>query len=176
MKLLLLGVVLCVATSSNLAAQELPLNVKEWRSAIEVIRLARQTINEGGWYQVEVISGAECMATALEKSWIQLDKSLVDWEYTKLAMNQVLDAPELSSLSLDSDPLSTPYWGRYYVYWNDADGRTKEEVLEAIDRAIDFALSEEQRALEVNANGNQVIEYDIQMMDKLGLPMSQRYR
>ena len=149
--------------------EELPLNVQEWRSVAEVVEFARRKIHDGGWYQVEAISGLECLATALQKSWMELGKSLVDWDYTRLAINVAINAPPWSSLRRDGDPLSIPYWGRYYMYWNDANGRTVEEVIEALDRAIAFAHDQEMIALDIGATGDQLIEYDLRVMDELNL-------
>lgn len=132
MKAICFGAVLAMSISSMSGAQDAPLNVEEWRSASEIIELAKAKIEEGGWYQVEAVPGAACMTTALESSWRELDKTLVDWDYARMAVNQALDAPQLASLSNAEDPLSTPYWGRYYMYWNDAEGRSEEEVLGAL--------------------------------------------
>jgi len=174
MKSYILGLAISIAMICGALAQELPLNAGEWNSTIEVLTEAREKI-ETGWYQVEPIAAHECMATALEKSWSELGKSLVDWDYIKLAMNSALDAPKLSSLVTKDDPLSTPYWGRYYIYWNDAEERTKDDVLAAFDRAIEFAQREERNALEIRATGNQLIDYDIALMDRLGLPMAEKF-
>lgn len=175
MQKFLVGLAMSIAMTTGAAAQNLPLNVEEWRSATEVLASAREKVSKG-WYQVEPVLGAECIATALEKSWSELNKSLVDWDYVKMAMNAAIESPSLESLSLDDDPLSTPYWGRYFIYWNDAEGRTQDEVLAAFDRAISFAHSEEAAALDSKATGDQVIEYDIRLMEQLGLPMAEKFR
>ena len=156
----------------NVAAEELPLNVREWQSAVKILALAQEKISQGGWYQVEATEGAECLATALERSWQELGKSLVDWDYAKLAMDTALNAPRLQSLSIQGDPLATPYWGRYYMYWNDADGRTVEDVLSALHRAVGYAREQVKSALNLNASGDLLIRYDIDMMNKLNLPVS----
>ena len=173
MKRQICGALLLASVAYNVAAEEeIPLNVQEWQETIEILTLAHEKILLGGWYQVKVVEGAECLATSLEKSWQELGKSLVIWDYTKLAIDTVINAPNLQSLSVKGDPLATPYWGRYYMYWNDADGRTVEDVLSAIDRAIEYAREQERNAIEVNASSDLLIEYDVQMMDKFNLSIS----
>ena len=176
MRRYLFGAILGVFMVSNVMAEEAPLNVQEWRSAVEVLALAREKISRGGWYQVEVIERAECLTTALEKSWQELGKSLVDWDYTKLAMDTAISGPSLHTLSEKGDPLATPYWGRYYMYWNDAGGRSAKDVLAALDRAIGYAREQEKNALKVNASGDLLIQFDIRMMDKLNLRIAEKYR
>ena len=79
-------------------------------------------------------------------------------------------------MSIHGDSLATPYWGRYYMYWNDADGRTVEQVLSALDRAVGYAREQERSALNLNASGDLLIQYDIDMMNTLNLPISGRNR
>ncbi len=98
--------------------------------------------------------------------------SLADWDYAKPAMDRATDALRLHSLGIHGDPLETPYWGRYCMYRNDADGRTVEQVLSVLDRVVGYAREQEKSALNLNASGDLLIQYDIDMMNKLNLPIS----
>lgn len=169
MRNLLLGSVLIMLTASHTSAQDMPLNVSEWSSAIEIIERAKSVILEEGWYQIQAAPGkGQCLATGLEKGWQELDKSLVDFDYARLAVNRAIDAPALNNLTSKADPLSTPYWGRYYMYWNDAPGRTETEVVEALDTAIAFAKAERAAALESRRTGDDLMQFDNMMMQNLG--------
>jgi hypothetical protein len=160
------GVLIMVAASNQASAQE-PLNVAEWSSAIEILKLAKTSIEEG-WYQVTAAPGADCVSSALETAWKNSNKSLVDFDYARLAVNRAIDAPPLDQLTKQGDPLSTPYWGRYYVSWNDATGRTKEEVIEAFDTAIAMAEAERASAVEANLTEDNLRQFDNDMMGTLG--------
>jgi hypothetical protein len=37
------------------------------------------------------------------------------------------------------DELAVPYWGRLFMEWNDAPGRTKEQVLNALTEAASLS-------------------------------------
>jgi hypothetical protein len=150
---------------------EAPLNVAEWSSARDILVGARAQINVG-WGQGETINPdgmprISCLATALEASLLEKRKSIVDFNYAMLALNKAIDAPAALPTS-ESDPLPVPYWGRYLMYWNDAPGRTKEEVIAALDTAISY--SEQQRILAVDEKktGLDVLNYDKSVMTQLG--------
>lgn len=165
------GVIAMLLTSESFA-QEQPLNVAEWSSAIDILKKSRSLI-ESGWYQVNPIPDSNCIATAIEASWKESGKSLSEFDYVKLAINYSINSPPAEKLTSKSDPLSTPYWGRYYMYWNDTSGRTKKDVIDAFDRAIEFANKRREEAMSIRLSGNTLSEFDRNMMQGLGLAPAQ---
>ena len=166
-----IGLALMMTTSTAAFGQsDPPLNVAEWQSAIEILTGAREEIVKNDWQHGDNFPNprAAFMAVAMERSWKQLNKTMVDFDYAKLAMNRVIDAPAISSLAVSGDPLATPYWGRYYMYWNDAPSRKKEEVLSALDKAIQYAAKQKEEAGTLRKTGNDLDEYDKKMMLRLG--------
>jgi hypothetical protein len=93
------GVLVMLAATNQAHAQEPPLNVAEWSSAIEILQRARSAV-EKGWYQITAIPRADCLATALEKGWRDAQKSLVDFDYARLAVNRAIHAPPLAELTV----------------------------------------------------------------------------
>lgn len=85
----------------------------------------------------------------LENAWKELGKTIVDFDYAREAMVKAIDVPR-TPITTSSDPLNVPYWGRNLMYWNDKDGRTEKEVLQAFDQAI--AIAEKSKAAAVEAN------------------------
>lgn len=170
MRSTLFGLVILFGMASSAHAQdEQPLNVAEWQSAIEILQYAKAAIVKHGWQQGALSPvESECMATAMERGWSELNKSLVDFDYAKLAVDRAIGAPSLTSLTSADDPLSTPYWGRYYMYWNDAPDRTEAEVLSAFDKAIEIAKEHKQSALKSKRGGDSLQEFDANMMKSLG--------
>lgn len=171
-KLFILGAIIAMSSISNAVAQSpQALNVSEWTSAREILEGAKANV-AAGWSQgnaeLSVIPRVHCMSTALEASFLEQRKTLVDFDYAKLALNTAIDAPSAVP-TFDGDPLSTPYWGRFYVYWNDAPGRTKEEVLEALDRAIAYASEQTQVAIAANKTEADLMGFDQKSIQTLGL-------
>jgi len=115
-------------------------NAKEWASASKILQRAARLIEEKGWQQgsVEPVQ-QECLATALEHSFREKEYSIVDFNYAREALSQVLQIPR-EPKKLPGDPLDVPYWGRHLMEWNDAPGRTKSEVLESLQSAAMMAL------------------------------------
>jgi len=116
------------------------INAKEWASASNILNRAALLIEEKGWQQgsVEPVP-QECLATALEHSFREKEYSIVDFNYAREALSRVLQIPR-DPLKLPGDPLDVPYWGRHLMEWNDAPGRTKNEVLESLHSAAGMAL------------------------------------
>lgn len=160
--------VLLASISCSVSANELPLNAQEWSNAEQILMGTKNILEEYEWYRAEKPSTkAYCLSEALEKSWKDSDYSLVDLDYAKLALNESIKAPKSLPTSAD-DPLSVPYWGRYYMYWNDAENRTKEEVINAVTKAISFAKSEQKAAFSNKLIGDNLNDYDLKMMKSLG--------
>jgi hypothetical protein len=115
-------------------------NVNEWKAAGKILLAARSLIEKRGWQQ-----GAnhpvpeECMATALEHAFRDNEFSIVEFNYAREALARTLNI-EREPQKTDNDPLDVPYWGRPLMDWNDAPGRTKEEVLEAFKRASELSI------------------------------------
>lgn len=116
------------------------INAKEWASASKILNGAARLIEEKGWQQgsVEPVP-QECLATALEHSFRENEYSIVDFNYAREALSQVLQIPR-DPIKLPGDPLDVPYWGRHLMEWNDAPGRTKNEVLKSLESAAVMAL------------------------------------
>lgn len=154
--------------SFSVSANQLPLNSQEWSNAAKILLGTKTILEENEWYRAEKPSGkAYCLSEALEKSWKDSNYSLVDLDYAKQALNKSIDAPKSLPTSID-DPLSVPYWGRYYMYWNDADHRTKKQVIDALERAISFAQFEQETSLSLKFVGENLADYDLKMMRNLG--------
>ena len=115
-------------------------NVNEWKAAAKILSVAKSLIEEEGWQQgaIESVS-QECTATALEHAFRHNDFSIVEFNYAREALARVLNI-EQEPQKLENDPLDVPYWGRPLMDWNDAPGRTKEEVLEAFQNAAELSI------------------------------------
>lgn len=157
-------------------AQEDPaLNSKEWESAAGLLERAKELIEIGPWGKPltdpDLAVGPDevtCIAFAMNDALNEMGISVVDFEYAKLAMSQAIDAPPLAELTSNDDPLSVPYWGRYFMYWNDAEDRTKEEVLAAMDRAIAIANGNVETSKSNGLDGEELLEFDLENMRRLG--------
>lgn len=145
-----------------------PLNHVEWNNAKEILVNTKSILEKKGWYRVKPEEKhAHCLATALEESWQELGLSLVDFSYARHALDQAIDAPK-SLPTNENDPLSVPYWGRYYMYWNDADDRTEDEVLSAIDKAILISNENVSYSELKSLSGKSLEDFDNKMMQSLG--------
>ncbi|MDX2385124.1 hypothetical protein GOD60_14125 [Sinorhizobium medicae] len=156
--------------STGLAQESRALNVAEWQAAQEILEDAKVKV-ESGWYQNEPPAGGPrtyCMSTAMQQALIDQNKTMVDFDYAKLALNNAIEAPPTLPTSAD-DPLSVPYWGRFFVYWNDAPGRTKEEVVQAFEEAIAYASDQRAAAVQANKTEADILEYDRLSIQRLGL-------
>ena len=157
--------IMATLTTSTWAQNDPPLNVPEWQSAVDIIQGAKADIVQNGWMQhPEAGSSVQCLSTALEKSWQSQKKTMVDFAYARMAVDDAIGAPPITALSTKDDPLSVPYWGRYYMYWNDAAGRKKEDVIAVLDKAADFAQMKKTDAVKINRTGADLDKYDTQMM------------
>lgn len=93
------------------------------KTAVDVLRDAHALIVEKGWWQggrTRAVKGTHCAISALTSTGV--NESLAEEE----AMGLLTEAIGVSTL-VD------------VVDWNDAPGRTVEEVLAAFDRAIEIA-------------------------------------
>ena len=115
---------------------------------------AREIIRSGEWQQgdTEVLPNRWCLDTALEQAYKEGDYTIVDFNYAREALAQTLEVPR-DPASLANDPLDVPYWGREFMVWNDAPGRTEEEVLSALERASKLASANESEARRLNVPG-----------------------
>jgi hypothetical protein len=172
---LILSTVFAVTLGSvSMAQEQPPLNQAEWQSATELLVRAKELIEIGPWGKPLTdtsLAGPDeitCIAFAMNDAQNELGTSIVNFEYARLAMSQAIDAPDMSSLSSANDPLSVPYWGRYFMYWNDAESRTKEEVLDAMDRAIEIAAGSAESSNEKLLSGDDLMAFDLENMRRLG--------
>ena len=114
-------------------------NLKEWQAASDILNRAIGLVNENGWQQGEVLTSSKvCLTTAIERAWQEKKYSLVDFNYAREAISKILKVPREPQL-LPSDPLAVPYWGRHFMEWNDAPGRTREQVTDTLKAAAILA-------------------------------------
>ena len=122
-------------------AQRKPINVAEWKAAAKLLKNARRLIERDGWQQGSTIDvRTNCVATALERALKESNYSLVDFNYAREALSQVLNVRR-DPAKLKGDPRAVPYWGRELIDWNDKKGRTEREVLDLYARASALADS-----------------------------------
>lgn len=116
-------------------------NVNEWQMAARILERAGELIKENGWQQgaIEHIS-QYCALTAMESAWSELRASLVDFNYARDAISTVIGVSR-EPIELANDTLDIPYWGRHLMEWNDAPGRTENEVISTLTNAASFARS-----------------------------------
>jgi hypothetical protein len=141
-------------SSPTSAAVNEALNVVEWRAANAMLIQTAEIIRSGEWQQgdTEVLPNRWCIDTALQKAFDEGDYTIVDFNYAREALSQTLQVPR-EPIALDNDPLSVPYWGRDFMNWNDAPGRTEQEVLKALDDAANLASQKEAEAKTLNIPG-----------------------
>jgi len=126
---------------SNSIAFTDSVNVKEWLNASKMLSMAAQLIRKNGWQQGSLTAVyAHCAATALEAAFRQGKFSIVDFNYAREALSRTIHVAR-EPQKLANDRLEVPYWGRSFMEWNDAPGRTKEEVLKAFNDASNLAIS-----------------------------------
>jgi hypothetical protein len=153
----------------------MPLNVSEWESATKILVRARELVMIGPWGKpltdttLSPGPNVPCMAVAMESAWKEQAASIVDFDYARMAMDEAINLPELTQIEVSNDPLSVPYWGRYYMYWNDSSSRTKEEVLAAFDRAIDISQKHLEEAKSNGVSSDALLQFDLDNMRQLGL-------
>ena len=70
---------------------------------------------------------------------------MVDFNYAREALSRILGVKREPE-PLPADPLAVPYWGRHLMEWNDAPGRTEEEVIGALRSASAFANQMEEKS------------------------------
>ena len=135
--------------SATMNAQEPPiLNAREWAAASEMLARAGELVEERGFQQGAVtVVDQECVATALEHSFEEKDYSIVDFNYAREALSRVLGVER--EPPPQGDLLAVPYWGSLLMEWNDAPGRTEEEVVDAFRDAADLADSLRLEAIEL---------------------------
>jgi hypothetical protein len=115
------------------------MKVIEWDAAGKILKRAAELINEKGWQQGAAEAVPEkCLATALEHAFREKEYSIVDFNYAREALSRMLHVPR-EPQPAPSDPLAVPYWGLHFMEWNDAPGRTKEEVVNALNAASALA-------------------------------------
>jgi hypothetical protein len=126
-----------------------PPNANEWLVASNILRRAGELVEERGFQQgaLEEVP-QECVATALEHAFEEGSYSIVDFNYAREAISQVLGVSREPDHEA-GDPLAVPYWGRLLMEWNDAPGRTEAEVIEAFQEAARKALALREEAIEL---------------------------
>jgi hypothetical protein len=121
------------------SAKPMRINEKEWRAAHNIIKRAKQLIEQRGWQQGSVGEvKTECLTTAMEHAFKEKDYSIVDFNYAREALSRVLKISREPG-AVAGDELAVPYWGRLFMEWNDAPGRTKQQVLNALTEAASLA-------------------------------------
>jgi len=156
--------ILSLTAHQNAMAEEQALNVAEWSAASEILLTAKQLIVDKGWQQAAPDKvDAECMATALEHAWQKSGKSLVDFNYAREALARATGMPAQAQ-RFAGDPLDLPYWGRNLMYWNDAEGRTEEQVLAAFDKAVMISGQNLAKAKAKNLSFKAIESYDRKLM------------
>lgn len=144
------GASMAMIVVSSAFSQQKALNVDEWATAAKILDRAGKLIQEKGWQQGAVESTEHnCTATALENAWKESGGSLVDFNYARDALSSVIKLPR-EPAKLAHDPLAVPYWGRHFMEWNDAPGRTQEQVLAAFAAATKLAQERNSVALKAN--------------------------
>ena len=114
-------------------------NTEEWKAAGDLLLAAKSRIEKQGWQQGAIKpTSRECVATALEHAFQKDRFSIVEFNYAREALSRTLKI-EREPRKLEDDPLDVPYWGRLLMEWNDAPGRTKDEVLETFRNAAALA-------------------------------------
>ena len=121
-----------------------PINVAEWDRASTILADAGSLIERDGWQQGATGSTEKwCATTALEGAWLQSPYSIVDFNYARDALSRVIGVPSEPSRQGDaltgSGEPAVPYWGINFVDWNDATGRTEDEVVSAFKEASKLA-------------------------------------
>jgi hypothetical protein len=138
-------------TKDTVVDDESPLNVSEWEAASALLTDAAAMVGERGFQQEATEDVyAVCVATALERSFFQGDYSIVDFNYARDALSQVLGVPRDPEADPNL-PVDVPYWGRHLMEWNDEAGRTEGEVLSLFRDAAELARDQRDRADELNA-------------------------
>jgi hypothetical protein len=126
-----------------------PINVMEWDRASEILADARGLIEKDGWQQgaTEAVS-RWCASTALEGAWLKTSYSIVDFNYARDALSRTIGVSYEPAKEDGAEAPDVPYWGANFVEWNDAPGRTEDEVLDAFSEAERLAagMSDEARS------------------------------
>lgn len=114
-------------------------NQREWQTANKILLRAIDLVEHNGWQQGAISTvSQDCLATSIERAYKEGDYTVVDFNYTREALSRILKVsrePEANPY----DPLDVPYWGRNFMEWNDAPGRKKEDVIDALRSAADLA-------------------------------------
>ena len=114
-------------------------NQKEWQNANRILLRAIDLVNQNGWQQGATSTvSQECLATSIERAYKEGDYAIVDFNYTREALSRILKVSREAE-AISSDPLDVPYWGRNFMEWNDAPGRKKEDITDALGSAADLA-------------------------------------
>lgn len=128
--------------------------VKETLGTVETLTRARGLLQAEGWTQREYVrrqpdgTCKRCAYGALE-GWHE-DEPVDPYDYdrgrvttTVRANGHAVHLLRLAMYEIHS-PKQTPFGGGGVTSWNDADGRTEEQVLEAFNRAIEMARKEQE--------------------------------
>ncbi|HAU15497.1 MAG: hypothetical protein CMK83_13675 [Pseudomonadales bacterium] len=112
----------------------------EWESAAEILTKAKERIEQFGWQQGAANPVAvECMATAMERAFKSMDKSLVEFDHAKEALRRQIGKSYKITEQSQSNDKNLSYWGQLFVQWNDEPERKVEEVIEAFESAANLA-------------------------------------
>ena len=112
--------------------------LKEWQAASHILTRASALIQVRGWQQGSDVSiDQECLATAMEHAFQENKYSIVDFNYAREAISQIIKTPR-EPISGNDDEI--PYWGKHLMEWNDAPGRTQEPVVKALQSAAIFSM------------------------------------
>jgi hypothetical protein len=80
------------------------------------------------------------LSTAVERAFFDLGtQSIVDFNYAIAALNEQLNIGPAQVAQMSDPGLDVPYWGSALMDWNDAPGRTQEEVVQVLQDAAEAA-------------------------------------
>lgn len=110
----------------------------QWAEAANLLQTAKEVLEKRPWSANADGFYKMCAATGLERAVHDTSASLTAFMLARASLQSVL------CVAADEDGgsgLEVPYWGRSIMDWNDAPGRTKDEVLDAFEKAAQRAYA-----------------------------------
>ena len=146
----------------QLAASSPPLNALEWGRASKLLAKALELMKERGFQQSAVKPTSRvCVSTALERAFLEqkikrgvltgrpdeVEYTIVDFNYAREALSRLLKVQREPTPDPKLRGLAVPYWGRYFMNWNNVRGRTEQDSLDLLTRASKLAANLRKKAL-----------------------------